>query len=87
MRFIGAYLMERSKHYCFHQGQKTLPFSDTEYEVRLAKLRARMVTIGIDACVLTSMHNVAYYSGFFRRVFIALCEERHRPNNDDTADA
>ena len=50
--------MERSKHYRFHQGQKTLPFSDTEYEVRLAKLRARMVTIGIDACVLLSLIHI-----------------------------
>ncbi|WP_298838348.1 aminopeptidase P family protein [uncultured Roseobacter sp.] len=56
--------MERPQHYRFHQGQKTLPFSDAEYEARLAKLRAQMAEMGVDACVLTSMHNVAYYSGF-----------------------
>lgn len=56
--------MERPQHYRFHQGQKALPFSDVEYEARLAKLRAQMVEMGIDACVLTSMHNIAYYSGF-----------------------
>ncbi|QXT40247.1 aminopeptidase P family protein [Gymnodinialimonas ceratoperidinii] len=56
--------MERPQHYRFHQGEKTLPFEDAEYEGRLAKLRAHMAGEGIDACVLTSMHNVAYYSGF-----------------------
>ena len=61
--------MERPQHYRFHQGQKTLSFSDDEYEARLAKLRAQMVEMGIDACVLTSMHNVAYYSGFLYCAF------------------
>jgi creatinase len=56
--------MERPQFYRFHQGEKTLPFEDAEYEGRLAKLRAHMAEAGIDACVLTSMHNVAYYSGF-----------------------
>ena len=56
--------MERPQHYRFHQGQKALPFTADEYEARLAKLRASMAEKGIDACVLTSMHNVAYYSGF-----------------------
>ena len=61
--------MERPQHYRFHQGQKTLPFSDAEYEARLSKLRAQMAERGIDACVLTSMHNVAYYSGFLYCAF------------------
>lgn len=61
--------MERPQHYRFHQGQKTLPFSDAEYEARLTKLRAQMADMGIDACVLTSMHNVAYYSGFLYCAF------------------
>ena len=61
--------MERPQHYRFHQGQKTLPFSDAEYEARLSKLRAQMAEQGIDACVLTSMHNVAYYSGFLYCAF------------------
>ena len=56
--------MERPQHYRFHQGEKTLPFSDAEYEGRLAKLRAVMAAEGVDACVLTSMHNVSYFSGF-----------------------
>jgi creatinase len=62
-------LMERPQHYRFHQGQKALPFTADEYEARLAKLRASMAEKGIDACVLTSMHNVAYYSGFLYCAF------------------
>ena len=61
--------MERPQHYRFHQGQKALPFTADEYEARLAKLRASMAKKGIDACVLTSMHNVAYYSGFLYCAF------------------
>lgn len=56
--------MDRPQHYRFHQGERVLPFADAEYEDRLAKLRASMIDIGVDACVFTSMHNVAYYSGF-----------------------
>lgn len=56
--------MDRPQHYRFHQGDKCLPFADAEYETRLTKLRAQMAVDGVDACVLTSMHNVAYYSGF-----------------------
>ncbi len=61
--------MERPQHYRFHQGEKSLPFSDDEYAARLAKLRNRMADQGIDACVLTSMHNVSYYSGFLYCAF------------------
>jgi creatinase len=56
--------MERPQHYRFHQGEKTLPFSSEEYDARLTKLRATMAAEGVDACVFTSMHNIAYYSGF-----------------------
>lgn len=41
-----------------------LPFSDGEYERRLANLRAIMASKDIPAVLLTSMHNIAYYSGF-----------------------
>jgi len=41
-----------------------LPFSDAEYENRLGKLRALMQSNNVDAMLLTSMHNIAYYSGF-----------------------
>jgi creatinase len=50
--------------YRFHQGEKILPFAAEEYDARLSRLRAQMQAQGIHACVLTSMHNIAYYSGF-----------------------
>jgi len=46
-------------------GEKSpLPFSHGEYAQRLAKLRAWMSSEDIPVVLLTSMHNVAYYSGF-----------------------
>ncbi len=56
--------MERPEFYRFHQGDRVLPFAATEYDARLAGLRARMAEAGVEACVFTSMHNIAYYSGF-----------------------
>ncbi|ABD55529.1 peptidase M24 [Jannaschia sp. CCS1] len=41
-----------------------LPFEGAEYDARLKGLRARMSDAGVEACVFTSMHNIAYYSGF-----------------------
>ncbi|MBO6774928.1 MAG: aminopeptidase P family protein [Marinibacterium sp.] len=61
--------MARPDFYRFHQGEKVLPFDDAEYEARLAGLRAMMVEQGVDAVLLTSMHNVAYYSGFLYCAF------------------
>ena len=57
--------MDRPQQYRFHQGEKQLPFSSDEYDARLAGLRAIMREQGVDACVFTSMHNIAYYSGFY----------------------
>jgi creatinase len=56
--------MERPEFYRFHQGDRVLPFAASEYDARLAGLRARMAEAGVEACVFTSMHNIAYYSGF-----------------------
>jgi creatinase len=56
--------MDRPQQYRFHQGEKQLPFSSDEYDARLAGLRAIMHEQDVDACVFTSMHNIAYYSGF-----------------------
>lgn len=56
--------MERPEHYRFHQGDRVLPFAASEYDARLAGLRRIMAESGVAACVLTSMHNIAYYSGF-----------------------
>ena len=61
--------MDRPQHYRFHQGDKVLPFVDAEYEGRLSKLRKSMSDLGVDACVFTSMHNIAYYSGFLYCAF------------------
>ena len=41
-----------------------LPFSQLEYDRRLAELRAIMRRNDLPAVLLTSMHNVAYYTGF-----------------------
>nr|WP_103257238.1 aminopeptidase P family protein [Tabrizicola aquatica] len=56
----------RPEQYRYHNGGKkdALPFADAEYHDRLAGLHDIMDMHGLDAVVLTSMHNVAYYSGF-----------------------
>lgn len=55
----------RPDFFSFQQGGKAaLPFSDSEYHQRLDKLRAIMSQKNLDAVLLTSMHNIAYYSGF-----------------------
>ncbi|SMC77961.1 aminopeptidase P family protein [Primorskyibacter flagellatus] len=57
--------MERPEFSRFHNGDKAaLPFAPAEYDARLAGLREIMSRDGVDACVFTSMHNIAYYSGF-----------------------
>ncbi len=56
---------DRPAQYRFHNGTKApLPFAETEYADRLSGLRDIMELHSLDAVVLTSMHNVAYYSGF-----------------------
>ncbi|MDQ1848760.1 aminopeptidase P family protein [Gemmobacter fulvus] len=57
-------MTERPQFYRFHQGDRVLPFAASEYETRLAGLRQIMQDNGVEACVFTSMHNIAYYSGF-----------------------
>ena len=57
--------MARPRSYRIHNGEKVpLPFAAEEYEARLAGLRRSMAEAGIAATVFTSMHNIAYYSGF-----------------------
>lgn len=56
--------MDRPAFYCFHQGERRLPFDPAEYDARLSGLRRRMAEAGVEACVFTSMHNIAYYAGF-----------------------
>jgi creatinase len=51
--------------YRFHNGEKApLQFEGAEYEARLKGLRSRMAELGVEVAVFTSMHNIAYYSGF-----------------------
>nr|WP_273545062.1 M24 family metallopeptidase [Heliomarina baculiformis] len=55
----------RPEFHRFHNGEKAaLPFAVEEYEDRLEELRERMESAGATVAVFTSMHNIAYYSGF-----------------------
>jgi len=54
----------------FHNGSKAqLTFEADEYDTRLSGLRQTMQATGINAVVLTSMQNIAYYSGFLYCAF------------------
>ena len=57
-------MTDRPASYRLHQGERCLPFAPAEYDARLNGLRAIMARQGLQAVVLTSMHNIAYYSGF-----------------------
>ena len=62
--------MQRPEFFRFHNDEKAiLPFSQAEYDARLMGLRAIMDAQGLDAVVLSSMHNIAYYSGFLYCAF------------------
>ena len=57
--------MERPDFFELKNGSKVkLPFSQTEYQNRLDKLRTTISKNNLDMIILTSMHNVAYYTGF-----------------------
>jgi creatinase len=56
--------MERPQQYKFHQGDRVLPFERAEYDLRIGGLRVMMDAMDVEAVVFTSMHNIAYYSGF-----------------------
>lgn len=56
---------ENARTLTLHNGEKSpLPFSQAEYDRRLAALRDIMAAEDLASVVLTSMHNIAYYSGF-----------------------
>ncbi len=60
----------RPEFYRLHNGEKSvLPFNEAEYETRIKGLRAIMEMMEIEAAVLTSMHSIAYYSGFLYCAF------------------
>ena len=58
-------MSQRPDFFELRNGEKArLPFSDDEYRNRLQRLRRVMAETDVDATLLTSMHNIAYYSGF-----------------------
>ena len=57
--------MERPDFFSLKNGEKAkLPFTDKEYHTRLSNLRKIMSKNTLDMIILTSMHNIAYYTGF-----------------------
>ena len=57
--------MERPDFFKLKNGKKIeLPFSDKEYNQRVLNLRNMMDKNNLDMIILTSMHNIAYYTGF-----------------------
>lgn len=62
--------VSRPEFFTFPNGAKApLPFSRAEYACRLAGLRRIMAEQEVEAAILTSMHNIAYYSGFLYCAF------------------
>ncbi len=57
--------MDRPDFFALKNGSKVkLPFTQTEYKNRLDKLRTVMNDNDLNMVILTSMHNIAYYTGF-----------------------
>ena len=57
--------MKRLNFFHLKNGSKApLPFTDNEYKNRLNSLREIIDKNNLDAVILTSMQNIAYYSGF-----------------------
>ena len=57
--------MERPDFFELKNGEKVkLPFTKKEYQNRISELRKVMLDQNMDMAILTSMHNVAYYTGF-----------------------
>ncbi len=62
--------IERPDFHRVHNGDKApLPFAPAEYAARLSGLRDIMQAQGVDVCIFTSMHNIAYYAGFLYCAF------------------
>jgi len=60
----------RPEFFNFINGPRAvLPFSVDEYKNRLSGLRSIMAAADLSTVVLTSMHNIAYYSGFLYCAF------------------
>ena len=73
--------MERPDFFSLKNGSKSkLPFSNKEYEERLKKIRTAMSKNNLDMIILTSMHNIAYHTGFiycsFGRPYVCVITEK-----------
>ena len=63
-------LQTRPQYFSLENGEKApLPFSENEYQRRLTALRQIMAALDVPAVLFTSMHNIAYYSGFLYCAF------------------
>ena len=63
-------MLNRPQTMTLFNGEKApLPFSNDEYDHRLMGLRQIMADQDLDVVVLTSMHNIAYYTGFLYCAF------------------
>ena len=57
--------MKRPDFFTLKNGKKVkLPFTEQEYKTRLENLRIVMSNNNLDMIILTSIHNIAYYTGF-----------------------
>jgi creatinase len=57
--------MKRPDFFTLKNGKKVkLPFTEQEYKTRLENLRIVMSNNNLDMIILTSVHNIAYYTGF-----------------------
>ena len=78
--------MERPDFFTLNNGEKVkLPFSNSEYNERINKLRKVMDANNLDMIILTSMHNIAYYTGFiycsFGRPYGCIITQKKNCNN------
>ncbi len=65
-----APVTDRPAYFRFENGEAApLPFTPAEYERRLAALRATLAAEGLSAALLTSMHSIAYHTGFLYCAF------------------
>ncbi len=57
--------MDRPDFFTLKNGERAkLPFSNQEYNNRVSNLRSVMDKKNLEMIILTSMHNIAYYTGF-----------------------
>ena len=73
--------MERPDFFELKNGSKVkLPFTDREYKNRVSKIREVMSNKNLDMIMLTSMHNIAYYTGFiycsFGRTYVCVITQK-----------